>query len=298
MGESMAASRKAGAEERRAQILGQLAGVPSLSPAATQVISLVQDPAVEIEDVQRAIQHDASLTADILRMANSSAFGGRATIASVDQAVIRFGLEWVYRFVLASAVGPIASRPVKGYDLGPEALWWHSVAVAAGTEALSAVLERESSPRAFTSGLLHDLGKSILGSFLEIDATDLVAMAEAEGIPFDAAERTVLGIDHAEVGAILLERWNLPEGIVEAVRHHHRPEDREGEDPEGTVELVHVADALCMQTGLGLGRDGLAYSCSDQVWTRLGVTGDLAEQVIIGIQERVVELKKFFVPQE
>lgn len=294
----MATGTRVDPEKRRRQILAQVAGVSSLAVGATKVIALVQDPEVDIDEVRQAIEYDPSLTADILRMANSAAFGGSVEVSSIEQAIMRFGLEWVYRFVLASAVGPIASRPVRGYDLPAEALWWHSVAVAAGTEELVRVLGHRPSPYAFTAGLLHDLGKTVMGTYLKIDLAAVDRVAAEEGISFDAAERAVLGIDHAEVGADLLEQWNLPDRIVKAVRHHHCPGAAAGEDPDCLIALVHLADALCMELGIGLGRDGLSYRCDESIRLDLGVTGELGEQVIAGIQGKLEELREFFRPEQ
>ena len=102
---------------------------------------------------------------------------------------------------------------------------------------------------AFTSGLLHDVGKILLGTFMEVDVEPIVHLAKTELISFNVAEQRVLGIDHAEAGAALLEAWELPELIIRAIRWHHTPEDYEG-DPL-VVDLVHVADALCLQGAIG-----------------------------------------------
>jgi hypothetical protein len=96
----------------------------------------------------------------------------------------------------------------------------------------------------FTAALTHDIGKVVLGSFPEIDAYGIIALALRDRISFEEAERTILGIDHAEVGAFLAEHWGLPGSIVDAVRLHHQPE-LSLEHPL-IVNLVHVADVVCL----------------------------------------------------
>jgi HD-like signal output (HDOD) protein len=116
-----------------------------------------------------------------------------------------------------------------------------------------------------------------------------------EEIPFDEAERRVLGIDHAEVGAVLLESWGLPADIVEAVRYHHRPDDFEG-DPLG-VDLVHIADILSMESGIGAGEmDGLCYRVSPGAGSRRRLRALEKESVLYNMVCTLDELLAAMVP--
>ncbi len=168
-------------------------------------------------------------------------------------------------------------KPVKGYDLPPGQLLDRLVAVGVGAEELGRVLALNPPHYTFTAGLLHGIGKIVLGTFIEIDAEPILKLAFEEQVPFDEAERRILGIDHAEVGAALLEYWNIPEEIVQVVRWYNRPDQFPG-DPL-VVDLVHYANILSIECGLGTGIDGLHYLPSPVVLERLHPKTLIAEQV-------------------
>jgi len=262
---------------RREEILEKVKEIPSLPTSATQVLHLLQNPDSSIQDITKAIEVDPGLTTDFLRLANSAYFAGPRQVATLQQAGVLFGTARIQQLVLASAVFPLVSQPLKGYDLPPGDLMNHSLAVAIGAEQLAKALNISAPQFTFTAGLLHDVGKIILGTFVAVDVAPIVKLAFEEQISFEKAEEAILGIDHAEVGAALLEAWHIPEPIVDAVRYHHSPDDYKGGD--NVVDLIHVADNLGIECGLGTGIDGLNYRPSSKVVERLGLKTIVAEQV-------------------
>ncbi len=262
---------------RRDEILAHIPDIPSLPTSAVEVIRLVQSPNSSMTEIMSAIEYDPALTAEVLRLANSAYFAGPRTIATLREAGVLFGTARLMQVVLAAAVFPLARRPLKGYDLEPGRLLEHLAAVAIGSEELASALGEVTPRYTFTAGLLHDVGKLVLGTFVEVDAGPILRLAHQEQVTFDEAERAVLGIDHAEVGAELLRRWNLPEEIVEAVRWHQEPDERGAENL--VVDLVHVADMLSVENGLGVGIDGLHYRPSEVVAARRQLNATMLERV-------------------
>ncbi len=277
---------------QRDEILATAHMVPSLPAAAIEAARIVQDPDVDFNALARVIEFDPGLTADVLRMANSAYYGGAGTIDSVKHAVVRMGINIVFQMVTASVIGPLARDPVDGYGLRSGSLWQHSVAVALGTTELADTLGIDAPDYAFTAGLLHDIGKIVLGAFVEVDSNRIMEMVAYDKISFDAAEREVLGIDHTEVGAVLLENWNLPREIVQVVRWHHQPDMLNSHRIVG--DLVHVSDALCLLEGIGVGNDGLNYRPSVEVMDRLGVETHSAETVLARTLTTFEEVRTLF----
>jgi len=277
---------------RRESILSEAGAVPSLPPSAVEAVRLLQSPDVDIDELTSAIELDPTLTSNILRLANSASFGSPRSISSVRQAVVRLGMNTVLRLAVTSAFAPLARRSIKGYDLPPGELLKHSVGVAQGTEKLAAALEIEASGHTFTAGLLHDVGKIVLGTFVEVDAGPIMSLALGEGISFELAEQQVLGIDHAEVGAILLDNWNLPQVVCDVVRWHHSPQQFEGSTD--AVDLVHVADNLCLLGGIGSGSGGSNYRACPEVASRLGLTTKVSETVFCQVLSELEELCGLF----
>lgn len=274
---------------RRAEILEGLQTIPALPTAANRMIVLLRDPDVEIVEVVQTIEYDPGLTSNVLRLANSAYFGGPRTIGSLRDAIMRLGFNRIFQLVITSAILPIAKQEVKGYDLPSGGLLDHSIAVAIGAEELGQQLHLRVPPATFTAGLLHDLGKIVLGTFLEVDAGPIIALALQENLSLEVAESRVLGIDHAEAGAALLERWNIPGPVVETVRWHHQPESFTGDAT--LMDLVHAADHLSLSDGMGVAGNGIAYRASEQVLAHVDLREEVVESVLEKMQQGVAGLR-------
>lgn len=267
--------------KQRDAILEKVREIPALPTAVSEILAMVQDPEVGVAEVMAVVERDPNLTVELLRLSNSAYFGGGREIATLRDAGVVLGLNRVLQLILATAVFPVVRQPIRGYDMAPGQLLEHSVAVAVGAETLAASLQRNAPPQTFTAGLLHDIGKIVLGTFLEVDAAPILALAREKGIPFDAAEREILGIDHAEAGAALLAAWSIPSTIVEVVQWHHAPEGVAGD--KTVVDLVHMADLLVTQCGVGMGIDGLSYRPNPQTLERLQLDHRAAEKVALSL---------------
>lgn len=263
----------------REEVLERARSVPSIPQTAMRVSEMMQDPNVSAAEVQRVIELDPGLTATILRIANSAYFRGSGEIASIRDAVVRLGARSVVQLVMTSAVAPLAQKPIQGYGLPPGALFDNAVGVALGVERMGARLDVKTPSHAYTAGLLHDLGKIVLGTFLEVDGEQVQQVAISQNLSFEQAEREVLGVDSPEVGALLLEEWNVPQAVVAIVRWHKQPERYDGDDPV-SLDLVHVCDIVCRMSGYGMGVDGVHYQPSALSLQRLGVTTQVAEEVM------------------
>ena len=279
----------------REKVLAAIPEIPTLPTSATQVLRLVRDPDAGIGEIMEAIEYDPTLTAEILRLANTAYFAGPRKIATLRDAGVLLGSQRILQLVMASSVLPITRQPLRGYDLPGGQLARQSMSMAIGAELLAGLAGRRPPNHTFTSGLLADIGKIVLGSFLEIDARPVLELAFDGGLSFEEAERAVLGIDHAEVGAALLEAWNVPDEVIQVVRWHHDPNRLEGDPFAG--DLVHVASLLCASCGIGAGVDGLNYRPCSEALDRLGATRELLEHatclMLVALDEIKHELPGF-----
>ena len=122
------------------------------------------------------------------------------------------------------------------------------------------------------------MGKIVLSAHLEQAFDVVVELSQEHHVPFVEAERRVLGFDHAELGALVTQRWNFPPELVEAIRFHHEP-------AKATLRprlcaVVHLADAVCVMLGVGLGVDGLAYQVDGHALGVLGYDRERLERLI------------------
>ena len=275
------------------RILATVKSVPSLPSVVMKIRKYLNDPDVSFDELAQVIQYDPGLTANVLQLANSAYFGWAGTISSVKEAITRLGTNRIFQMVLCMSVAPLVSKPVKGYDMDAGSLWEHSIAVAVCAEQLAAAIKLEGAEEAFTAGLLHDMGKVVLGTFVEVDDEPIREIVRSDNLAFNEAERMVLGVDHAEVAAVLLENWHLPEEVVATARWHHEPSKA---DPEHgpMVDLIHVADILCLNVGWGTGSDGLQYRLDERANKRLGIGLGVAEEVVLKVISGMDDLKNLY----
>ena len=277
---------------KRHEIIASIASVPPLPTASAEVIQLIRDPDIPSTKIAQAIEYDPSLTTNVLRLANSAFFGYPRSVSTVKDALFRLGTNQVFQLVVAATVGKMAQTPVRGYDLSGGDLWDHLIGTAIGSIKIAQALKLEIPPYTFTAALTHDVGKVVLGTFVEVDADSIRTLAHDRKMSFERAEHRVLGIDHAEVGAFLLERWKLPEQLVEAVRWHHQPEHHPG-DPL-VANVVHVADVVCLMAGVGAGLDALSYQPSSRVMDQLGLEMNILDKIVYEILNELMETRKLF----
>jgi len=262
----------------RNNILAKVRTVPSMPSVVVKLKQYLSDPDVSFDELAKVIEFDPGLTANLLQLANSAYFGWSGRIKTVKEAISRLGTNRIFQMVLCMSVAPLVRKPVKGYDMESDGLWKHSIATAICADQLAQSLDNPNSEEAFTAGLLHDMGKILLGTFVEIDDEPIKNLVETEGLSFNEAERQVLGIDHAEAAAELLQHWKLPENVVAAARWHHNPEGAD-EKHRDIVDLVHVADILCIRMGWGVGTDGPLYCLNNEAEERLGIDPQVEDAV-------------------
>ena len=258
------------------QILARVKSFPGLPGAAVRLLALLRDTQTSVSQVEAILRNDPSLTANVLKLTNSAYFGLSSKIASVRQAVLLLGSKKLIQLVLASCVRTVMDRAIEGYNLPAGELWRHSIAVSVTAEALAAELKIPMTDVVFTTALLHDVGKLALGAFVREDLEKIENTASGS-IPFEAAEQSVLGINHAEIGALILKNWLFPPDVVSAVRWHHDPEA--GGATSSLTDIVHVADVLSLMIGIGVGREGLQYQASAAATKRLGIKPLYLEKV-------------------
>lgn len=204
-------------------LVTQLKGLPSSGKILPTLQTLVESDDVMLDRIAEVIQLEPGLATNVVRMSNSSLFGGGSQVSSITEAIQRVGLKGVQELV-ASAVGSqLTSQALKTYQLSSEQQWMRAVTCAL---AASSLAERKGSDQmeAYTAGLLHGIGLVALDHFAV--QSKLTGGLESSGYPYDfaPAERVWLGFSHAEVGAALLKNWGFSEAVTTAVQFQLQPE--------------------------------------------------------------------------
>lgn len=254
----------------RKQILAAVAKVRPLPQVVLKVASLAADLDAPLDSLKEEIHQDSVLTGQLLRLCNSAHYGHQREIASLHDAIVRLGFGTIRKLAITLAFQEYLDRPLEGYAMARGDFRRHAMGCAVVGEHLLKRWPVADAETVYTAGLLHDLGKIVLDSYVGDQAAPIHDLLES-GMTFPEAEREVLGIDHGEVGLLLAEAWGLPPILAEVMAFHHEP--RRAEEAPDLVALVHLVDCLCMMMGLGLGLDGLAYRIDDNVLTRFGLKG-------------------------
>ncbi len=220
-----------------------IAALPS-PPRVFQMLSAaLANPEVDMAIVADTVREEAALGAKVLQLVNSSCFGLRRQLADLRQAVTFLGMRTLKQLVLGAEVfgGKDTARLANGCDL--DAAQERAVTIARIAAEIVAT-DKATAETAFAAALLHDIGELVLAGHLP-DAyarTQAVVQARRDGATLSPDDETVLDL-HARVGAYLAGVWGLPDPVVDAIHHHHRPARLAGGELH-LAGIVHVADGL------------------------------------------------------
>jgi HD-like signal output (HDOD) protein len=228
----------------RSAILDAAARVEPLPVSVTRLASLVNDDRTDIREIVEVITFDPLLTGALLRASNSVTSATARQISTVHEAVVRVGLASVLSLAMAHAISPRLRKSVPGYGLEAGDLWTHAVSATLAAEEIR-TRAPAAGPAAVTAALLHDLGKLVLAEALTPNLVALIRRAaEQDHASLPSVEREVFGMDHAEVGGIVAQQWNLPEPIVDGVAFHHDPSNGTTVIPRVTALADLVANRM------------------------------------------------------
>jgi len=225
---------------------------------AQRTLILLNKPEVSIQELVEVVKFDPAITANILRISNSAYFGLRREIHSLHQALLLLGTQELLKIIIASGATRLFNAPTPGYFTERQGLWRHSVSCALMVSVLCRELSLPDHATGFTAGLMHDIGKIVLSLFVEQKFHEIMEVVEKQGVSFQAAEKIILGVDHAEMGGEMARMWDFPDRLRLAITYHHL--DKPEAYTDDLILLVYLADILCLMFGQDLGVDGLAYT--------------------------------------
>ena len=221
--------------------LEQIDEIPTLPSVAIEIISLAQSPNVQMNKLSEVIHRDPPLAARVLRAANSAYYRrGDIEIETIQRAVLMLGLNEIVN--LTSSISVFSAFPTNAQDTQSLrfAFWNHCVATGIIAKYMAKKFDLPTNGQEFVGGLLHDIGKIILDEYFHEDFVKAHDLSVERGQALILAEREVLGTDHAEVGAILADRWRLPAYLKDVIGFHHNPAQATAKEATAVVSLANL----------------------------------------------------------
>jgi HD-like signal output (HDOD) protein len=277
-------------EEMKNKLLqiDQLAPLPSL---IKEILDLTDDPNVSVRKIADEIKKDQALTSKILKIVNSAYYGFYREIGNLDHAIVVLGIDEIVVISQAACLMQYDLEDV-GNIFNKRKFWIHTLGTAYIARALSRFTPGIFSKDAFVIGLLHDFGKAVLNQHFHSIFSDAVNKSKNSGRHLCEVCQEDFGFDHAEVGGLVAEYWNMPTQLVEAVKLHHAPDKSNGN--ASAVHIAHLANALCHRYKIGDSGNAVHDEPSkaslkaldiedqdiDELWISLDINPDRIETLI------------------
>ena len=215
--------------------------LPAFPSVALHVVDLISVSQPDISKLSRVINTDATLSAALLRAANSALFAHRSPVASMDRAIQLLGIDRTTLLVQTHAAWRVSPR-----DL-PHAIahtWWRhnlSTALFSQHQGRNTPANHDS----YLCGLLHSIGQIALYKLFPVQYLALLVSPQTQDHGLIHSERRVFNTDHCELGAELLSKWNLPDHLIDAAEHHHCP------DQAQAASTLHIHSSCCLSNTIG-----------------------------------------------
>ncbi|MGP1680296.1 MAG: HDOD domain-containing protein [Burkholderiales bacterium] len=198
-------------------------GMPAFPKSVQKILQLTRDVDCTPKALVEVIDKDPVVTVKILKVVNSAYYSMPKQVTSVGHAVVYLGFNTIKNLALAIAsIGMLPKDNAAGFDVQQYLL--HSLATAGIAKRLAARAKQVDPMDCFIAGLLHDFGKVALAQFMPDELRTALNTSQQGGTSLHLALRQGIGVDHALIGAMLVEKWRFPSSLIETIRHQYGPE--------------------------------------------------------------------------
>ena len=226
--------------------------LPTMSPSASKIMSMANDPECAPADLINVIKVDMVLTAKVLKLVNSAYFALPNQIPSINQAVVLLGINTLKNLAFSTAmVSVVNTSKIKAKNYDDNVFWEHSIAVSVAGKMLArkAGVNRAILEEFFISGLLHDIGKVIFMTFFTEPYDKLLGKLATSGKTLEELEKQTTGLSHSEVGEYMASTWKLSPILQRIIKNHHILTPIEGDEPQHAITVL--ADIAAHRAGFG-----------------------------------------------
>ncbi len=228
------------------------AGDPKVLPSvARKVLEMVNNADTSNSQLCSVIEKDQTISASILKIANSAFYGLRQEVTSLNQAIVILGFNALRDLVITVST----KLQYKNFGITEQMMWDHSIGAAIAAKRIAAGRGKDLEEIAFLGGLMHDFGKVVMNNEAPDAYLQVMQDSYNEGIQPMAAEDNVFGYNHTEIGPLVLSEWGFPPMLIEVLKNHHLNycslEDFEDGLAARAVACCHLANCICKKIGIG-----------------------------------------------
>ena len=225
-----------------------LKNLPSIPAIMFEIAKLLDSPRTSAAELGRLISKDQALVAKILTVANSPLYGLPRRVATIEFAIVILGFDHIKNIIIALSMME-AFKNKSDVNWNRKTYWLHSFVTASAAKRIADDLGYLKSGEAFTAGLLHDLGISVIQRFFNKEFQEICSLVKAQQMRYYSAEEIVMGLNHQDIGLILCEKWNLPQTLSDSIANHHFPS--KAESNKELASIVHLADYMTQRFSIG-----------------------------------------------
>lgn len=244
-------------------------GMPAFPKSVEKILQLTRDVNCTPKDIVQVIDKDPVVTVKILKVVNSAYYSLPRQITSVNNAVVYLGFNTVKNLALAiAAIGMMPKHNAAGFDVDQYLL--HSLSTAGIARKLASRTGDADPMDCFIGGLLHDFGKVVFAQFLPEEFRQALRLSQSSKSSLHEALRQTVGVDHALVGAMLIEKWRFAPELIHTISHQYETNQVD----TGLFACVFTANQISKQLGFGFGGNPCIHPLPEQVQKRMGGTLD------------------------
>lgn len=274
-------------------LIDKTKNLPSLPEIYFKINELVNDAHSSAADIGNAIEQDAALSTRLLKIVNSPYYGFPSSIDTISRAITIIGTRDLRDLVLAtSAIGAFSGMDSELISM--EKFWRHSLYCAVTGRILAQHRHVKNTERLFVAGLLHDIGSLVMYQTIPILCNEALQRTRSQGTPLHIAEKEIIGFSHADVGATLIQKWNLPESLIEVVRYHHEPDLAVNHKED--VATIHIANYIANSIDEDSNLSGNITPVDPRTWETISLSLDLLDTTLCDITDKFLEMQNLLLP--
>ena len=238
--------------------------LPSLRSVESALRELLNSDRRYTQQISEIIRRDPSLTARLLRLVNSVYYSLDTPIKSIEEAVFYLGIRQIRQLAMVTPVIEDFQKLAGNTPFPWREFWQHCIGVAIMTREVISCVQSPTDDTDYVAGLVHDMGKIVMSATFPDHFTEVQRRAGQSQCSYLEIETEVLGVNHAELGAMYLQHHHLPDIMIETARHHHEPE--RATHHSQIIAAVQIANLLVRHAQIG--NSGDTSTVTSEIWTQ------------------------------